>query len=93
MVLLVFNLFLHIITGFLGNVNHQVLHALWAQQELHKFMVLGLAFLEDIFLIHNLHQGYILLLKERVNVGRCVQIKLPKHGATEKRNKQDTFHK
>lgn len=81
--LLIFDLLLHIVIGFLGDVAHKILHALWPHQEVHKLVVLSLTLLQDVLLIHYLCQRNVILLQERVDVGRRVQIELPKHGAAE----------
>lgn len=82
--LLVFNLLLNISIGFLRDKGDQILHALWSQQEVNQFVVLGLALLQDIILIHHLRQCHIFLLQQCVNVGCGVEIKLPKHVGSKK---------
>lgn len=78
-VLLVFDLLLNISAGFLSDEGNKIFHALWSKQEVHQFVVLSLALLQDIIFIHHLQQCDIFLFQQRVDVGCGMEVKFPKH--------------
>lgn len=87
--LLVFDLLFDVSVGLLRDEGNQVLHALWSQQEVHQFVVLGLALLQDVVFIHHLQQCDILFLQQRVDVRRGMEVKFPKHGDSEHANRSN----
>lgn len=74
------DLLVHVHGGLVGDEGDQLLHALLLAQEIQQAPVLGLAFLQDVILVHQLLQGHILLVQQLVHVRRRVQIELPEHG-------------
>lgn len=82
--LLVFDLLFDVSVGLLRDEGNQVLHALWPQQEVHQLVVLGLALLQDVVFVHHLQQRDVLLLQQRVDVRRGVEVKFPKHDDSER---------
>lgn len=67
--------------GFLCDEADQLVHAvvLWEKQQ--ESVVLCLALLQQVFFLHQLLQSYILPIKQLVDVGGGVQVKLPEHGS------------
>lgn len=87
--LLVFDLLFYVSVGLLRDEGNQVLHALWPQQEVHQFVVLGLALLQDVIFVHHLQQRHILFLQQRVDVRRGMEVKFPKHVDSERANRSN----
>lgn len=88
--LLVFDLLLNIGAGFLRDEGNEIFHALWSEQEVHQFVVLSLALLQDIIFIHHLQQCDIFLFQQRVDVGRGMEVKFPKHVDSKCANMNDS---
>lgn len=65
---------------FCGDQVDKLLHAVVLGKKDEQSAVLCLALLQDIILLHQLSQCYILLVQQLINVGGGVQVKLPKHG-------------
>ena len=54
--------------------------------QLHQFLVLTLALLDDVLLLQDLLQSHALLVKQSVHVGHGPAVKFPKHPGQSEQN-------